>query len=349
MDDIKELRKEIDKINNELLRLLNKRAKISIEIGKEKLKHGNPIYDPIRESEILQKLVENNTGPFSDEIILYLFKEIFKASAKIQKDDISNSLLVSRKKTNENTEVEIKGSKIGSGDFQYIFGPCSIESYSQLEKVAEDLSKKGLKYIRGGAFKPRTSPYDFQGLGLEGLKIMKEICGKYNLISVVEVMDNEQLKLAYDYVDIFQIGTRNMQNFSLLKKVGETDKPVILKRGMSATIEEFINAAEYIMINGNENIILCERGIRTFEKATRNTLDISSIPILKKETHLPVIVDVSHSTGRKDIILPISKSVIAVGADGLMAEVHPNPSVALSDANQQLSLEDFDVFYKNLK
>ncbi|MDF2699703.1 MAG: keto-3-deoxy-D-arabino-heptulosonate-7-phosphate synthase beta [Haloplasmataceae bacterium] len=349
MEKIVELRNEIDKINNELLKLLNERAKIAINIGEEKLKTGQPIYDPIREQQILETLIDKNDGPFSDETIISLFKEIFKASTNLQEVNNVKSSLVSRKMKKNDTIITIKNTQIGKNNNTFIFGPCSIESYDQLEKVAKVLKENGLKFIRGGAFKPRTSPYEFQGLGIEALKMMKDISDRYDLISVVEIMDKDQLSLAEEYVDIIQVGTRNMQNYSLLKALGSVNKPVILKRGYAATIEEFKLAAEYIISSGNENVILCERGIRTFERATRNTLDISAVPILKKETHLPVIVDVSHAAGRKDILTSLAKASLAAGADGIMAEIHPNPKVALSDAAQQMNFVEFNDFYQKIK
>ncbi|KHE70318.1 bifunctional 3-deoxy-7-phosphoheptulonate synthase/chorismate mutase, partial [Halobacillus sp. BBL2006] len=197
-------------------------------------------------------------------------------------------------------------------------------------------------------FKPRTSPYDFQGLGIEGLKMLKQAADENDLAVVSEIVNPADLEEALDYLDVIQIGARNMQNFELLKAAGSVNKPVLLKRGMSATISEFINAAEYIISRGNENIILCERGIRTYEKATRNTLDISSVPILKQETHLPVMVDVTHSTGRRDLLLPAAKAALAIGADGVMAEVHPDPAVALSDSAQQMDIPTFQNFMKEL-
>lgn len=336
------LRKEIDKINQQLLELLNKRAKIAQEIGREKLMRGYPIYDPIREQEILTEILKNNKGPFPNDIIACLFKEIFKATKKLQQIDRNRQLKITY--NNKKTIIKIKDIEIGGAKKIFIFGPCSIESFSQLDETAALLSNKGFKFIRGGAFKPRTSPYEFQGLGIEALEIMKKVTAKYDLISVVEVMDKEQLNLAMDYVDIIQIGSRNMQNFSLLKAVGKIAKPVILKRGFQATIEEFKLAAEYIASEGNEKIILCERGIRTFENATRNTLDISAVPILKQETNLPVIVDVSHAAGRKDIISHLANAALAASSDGIMVEIHPNPQVALSDANQQLNFAEFEEF-----
>ena len=246
----------------------------------------------------------------------------------------------------EDTIVDINGHKIGDGTPSFIYGPCAVESYEQVLAVAQSIKAKGLTMIRGGAYKPRTSPYDFQGLGLEGLKILKRVADETGLSVVTEIITPSHLEEALDYIDVVQIGARNMQNFELLKEAGMINKPVLLKRGLAATIDEFIHAAEYIISKGNSQIILCERGIRTYERATRNTLDISAVPILKQETHLPVFVDVTHSTGRKDLLLPTAKAAIAVGADGVMAEVHPDPAVALSDSAQQMDLQQFDEFYE---
>ena len=348
-ENLTQLRNRIDEINDQLLDLLNERTALVEAIGREKDKQGLKKYDPIREQQIIEKLREKNQGPLTDEMLIHVFKEIFKVSVKLQEEKShKKGLLVSRKNKLDDTVIDVQGDMIGDGEPTFVFGPCSVESKEQMERVAKNLSEKGLKYIRGGAFKPRTSPYDFQGLGIEGLKMMSEAAKKYGLRVVSEIMDAGDLEAALPYVDVIQIGARNMQNFSLLKALGHINKPVLLKRGLSATIEEFVNAAEYIAMHGNPNVMLCERGIRTYEKATRNTLDISAVPILKRETHLPVFVDITHSTGRKDILLPIAKAALAVGADGIMAEVHPNPMLALSDANQQMSLEEFDLFYKIL-
>ena len=349
-ENLTQLRNRIDEINDQLLDLLNERTALVEAIGREKDKQGLKKYDPIREQQIIEKLREKNQGPLTDEMLIHVFKEIFKVSVKLQEEKShKKGLLVSRKNKLDDTVIDVQGDMIGDGEPTFVFGPCSVESKEQMERVAKNLSEKGLKYIRGGAFKPRTSPYDFQGLGIEGLKMMSEAAKKYGLRVVSEIMDAGDLEAALPYVDVIQIGARNMQNFSLLKALGHINKPVLLKRGLSATIEEFVNAAEYIAMHGNPNVMLCARGIRTYEKATRNTLDISAVPILKRETHLPVFVDITHSTGRKDILLPIAKAALAVGADGIMAEVHPNPMLALSDANQQMSLEEFDLFYKKLR
>ncbi|BBL18093.1 TPA: bifunctional 3-deoxy-7-phosphoheptulonate synthase/chorismate mutase [Staphylococcus aureus] len=343
-------RSEIVSLNHQILDLLSKRGELAQKIGVEKLKQGTRIYDPQREKEMLNDLIDSNKGPFNDNTIKQLFKEIFKASTDLQKSENEKHLYVSRKLKPEDTIVTFdNGGIIGDGNKSFVFGPCSVESFEQVEAVAKNLHAKGEKFIRGGAFKPRTSPYDFQGLGVEGLKILKQIKDKYDLNVVSEIVNPNDFEVADEYLDVFQIGARNMQNFELLKEAGRTKKPILLKRGLSATIEEFVYAAEYIASQGNQNIILCERGIRTYEKATRNTLDISAVPILKQGTHLPVMVDVTHSTGRKDIMLPTAKAALAVGADGVMAEVHPDPSVALSDAGQQMDLDEFQAFYDELK
>ncbi|MEI1801889.1 bifunctional 3-deoxy-7-phosphoheptulonate synthase/chorismate mutase [Staphylococcus aureus] len=343
-------RSEIVSLNHQILDLLSKRGELAQKIGEEKLKQGTRIYDPQREKEMLNDLIDSNKGPFNDNTIKQLFKEIFKASTDLQKSENEKHLYVSRKLKPEDTIVTFdNGGIIGDGNKSFVFGPCSVESFEQVEAVAKNLHAKGEKFIRGGAFKPRTSPYDFQGLGVEGLKILKQIKDKYDLNVVSEIVNPNDFEVADEYLDVFQIGARNMQNFELLKEAGRTKKPILLKRGLSATIEEFVYAAEYIASQGNQNIILCERGIRTYEKATRNTLDISAVPILKQGTHLPVMIDVTHSTGRKDIMLPTAKAALAVGADGVMAEVHPDPSVALSDAGQQMDLDEFQAFYDELK
>ncbi|MDF2945415.1 MAG: aroA [Bacillales bacterium] len=346
---LQELRQQLDEVNLKLLDLLNERGHVVHEIGKVKEIQGIKKYDPVREREMLDLIVANNEGPFDTATLQHIFKEIFKAGLELQEDKQAEGLLVTRKRKPENTIIEINGEKIGDGSCTFIMGPCSVESYEQVSTVAKAIKQYDLKILRGGAFKPRTSPYDFQGLGIEGLKILKQVAQEEGIAVISEIVNPSDVEFAIDYLDVIQIGARNMQNFELLKEVGMTNKPVLLKRGLAATIEEFINAAEYIMSRGNGNIILCERGIRTYERATRNTLDISAVPILKKETHLPVFVDVTHSTGRRDLLLPTAKAAIAIGADGVMAEVHPDPAVALSDAAQQMDIKQFQEFITELK
>lgn len=230
-------------------------------------------------------------------------------------------------------------------DFVVIAGPCAVESMEQMDAIITRLLKHNIQYIRAGVFKPRTSPYDFQGHGLEGLKILSAIKKKYNVKIVSEILDTRDVEVGCEHIDIIQVGSRNMQNTALLKEVGTTNKPILLKRGMMSTLKEFLLAAEYIASSGNDNLILCERGIRTFENSTRFTLDISSMAIIKEETSLPVIADLSHSLGRKDITVRIANAVIAMGVDGIMIETHSSPKEALSDAKQQMSLDEFDNFF----
>ena len=346
--ELKRLRDELDLVNAELLALINKRGEIAVEIGEVKRAQGIDRYDPVRERQMLESIAASNHGPFETGRLQHVFKEIFKASLELQGEDRTRKLLVSRKQKPTNTIIRIGDDVIGDGSQQLIAGPCAVESEEQVFEVAEQLAKHGVRFMRGGAYKPRTSPYDFQGLGLDGLKMLKKAADVHGLHVITEIMTPSAVESALPYVDIIQVGARNMQNFDLLKEVGRTNKPVLLKRGLSATLEEFMYAAEYIMASGNEQVILCERGIRTYERATRNTLDISAVPILKQETHLPVMVDVTHSTGRKDLLLPTAKAAYAIGADAVMVEVHPFPALALSDANQQLDFNEFDSFIENL-
>jgi 3-deoxy-7-phosphoheptulonate synthase len=243
---------------------------------------------------------------------------------------------VSREMQPDNTVIKINGAEIGGQKIQIIAGPCAVESREVLEEIAEAIEPDGVHFLRGGAFKPRTSPYAFQGWGEKGLKFLAAVRERLGMLVVTELMDPRDTVLVCKYADIIQIGTRNMQNFRLLTEVGNIDKPVILKRGLCATIKEFLMSAEYIMAQGNEKVILCERGIRSFDPETRNTLDISAIPLLKKLTHLPVIVDPSHAVGRADLVPAVSKAAIAAGADGLLVEVHVRPEEALSDGPQSL-------------
>lgn len=345
---LEELREKLNGINHELLMLLNERAEIVRSIGEIKEKQGVPKFDPVRERAMLEELTRKNPGPFKDAEVKHIFKEIFKASLNLQEEDHKRQLLVSRKKQPESTVIDVQGTLIGGGSQVMIAGPCSVESYEQLRTVASALKEAGIKVMRGGAFKPRTSPYDFQGLGIEGLKMLKEVADEFGLATISEIVHPAHIELAEQYIDIFQIGARNMQNFELLKAAGEANIPVLLKRGIAATLEEFVHAAEYIAVGGNSKVMLIERGIRTYEKWTRNTLDISAVPLLKQETHLPVLVDVSHSTGRKDILLPCAKAALAAGADGIMAEVHPDPQTALSDAAQQLDIPQFQQLWEGI-
>lgn len=257
--------------------------------------------------------------------------------------------LVSRETQKEPTIIEVNGIKIGDEkQIAMIAGPCSIESEEQMNEVASKLSKMGVKILRGGAFKPRTGPYSFQGLGKEGLEIIRRAADSHGMAVITEILDIRDLEAVEQKVDIIQVGARNMQNFELLKELGQAKKPVLLKRGLSATIEELLLAAEYILSHGNPEVMLCERGIRTFEKETRNTLALATVPLVKELSHLPIIVDPSHATGKKSLIEPMTAAAIACGADGVIIEVHPNPKSALSDAQQQLTPVEFKKMLENL-
>lgn len=255
---------------------------------------------------------------------------------------------VNRKMHPNDTVLEVAGRKIGEGYFNVFAGPCSVESEEQILMVAEAVKKAGASFLRGGAFKPRTSPYSFQGMEAEGLKLLLEAKRQTGLPIVSEIMSEKHLDLFAD-VDIIQIGARNMQNFMLLKEIGRSQKPILLKRGLSATLEEFLMAAEYIYAGGNEHVILCERGIRTFEPMIRNNLDISAVPLVKMHSHLPIMIDPSHAAGRRDMVAPLSRAAIGIGADGLMIEVHNNPKCALCDGAQSLDLEQFAEVMKDIK
>lgn len=281
------------------------------------------------------KLVNSNIELFDDVEKLVPLTESYKLSNK--------------KFHPAMTSVKVGTHTIGPDTLTIMAGPCSIESEQQLIETAHAVKAAGAQILRGGAYKPRTSPYAFQGLEEEGLKYMKTVREETGLAVVCEVTSLLAIEAAVNYVDMLQIGARNMQNFYLLKEAGKTGLPVLLKRGLSATIEEWLNAAEYIIAEGNPNVVLCERGIRTFETATRNTLDISAVPVIKEKSHLPVIVDPSHATGVRAYVKPLAMSSVAVGADGLMIETHPNPSCALSDGPQSLTFEQFEELTKELR
>jgi 3-deoxy-7-phosphoheptulonate synthase len=262
---------------------------------------------------------------------------------------VSPYKLASRHWKPQGTVIKIGKVEIGGPHVVTMAGPCSVESREQIETVAEIVAGQGAQIMRGGAFKPRSSPYSFQGMGEDGLKLMRSAADRHGLLVVSEVMDHTQLPMLMTYADILQIGARNMQNFNLLREVGRVRKPVLLKRGNSATIEELLLAAEYIMSGGNYDVILCERGIRTFETYTRNTMDISAIPVIKKLSHLPMIGDPSHGTGRRDQVLPMARAAVAAGADGLIVEVHPDPDRAMSDGAQTLTPPQFSEMMQQVR
>jgi len=257
--------------------------------------------------------------------------------------------LASRSFKKDDTIFKIKDVEIGGNEVSVIAGPCSVESEEQIMIIAELVKKSGVKILRGGAFKPRSSPYSFQGLGEEGLRLLRKAGDTFGLLVVTEVLENSMIDLIYKYTDIFQVGARNMQNYSLLKELGSSKKPVMLKRGLSATVEDWLMSAEYILSNGNPDVFLCERGIRTFETYTRNTFDISAIPVVHKRSHLPVFADPSHATGLRDKVIPMALAAVAAGADGLMIEVHHDPDKALSDGPQALLPDQFEEMMTQIR
>jgi len=340
-DRLQELRGEIDVINLQILELLSRRAQIVSAIGRVQQNLGTSFYDPEREAAMLTALQQANEGPFSNETISALFSEIFRASLALEEKEALARILVQRKYPGERTVITMAdGTEVGNGEFTVISGPCAVESPEQVETVAQALATRGVRFLRGMGWKPRTSPYDFQGLGMEGVRSARQAATRHNMFIVSEVMDKSLISEMSEYVDVFWVGARNMSNSFLLKALGQVRQPVILKRNFGATIQDFLYAAEYIVSSGNPNVILMERGIRTFETLTRNTLDLSAVALLKLESHLPVVVDISHSAGRRDIAVPLARAAKAVGADGLMFECHPNPPVAMSDAKQQLSIPE---------
>jgi len=300
-----------------------------------------PLYMPGVERIVL--------GALGDERVLASLHLAAEPLVESVKPILAKYKQVSREFQSHDSQVKFGNTTIGGGSFAVIAGPCAIENEDQINQSAAIVKKHGGIGLRGGAFKPRTSPYSFQGLEEEGLKLMQQASKQYDLPSVTEVIDASHVEMMSQYVDAFQIGARNMQNFRLLKAVGQSETPVILKRGMSATIEELLLAAEYIYNEGNKNIVICERGIRTFEKATRNTLDLGAVAYIKTKSHLPVIVDPSHGTGIRELVSPMARAAVACGADGIIVEVHYNPQIALSDGMQSLNEQDFESMMRGLK
>ncbi len=348
--NLAELRAEIDALNEELLRVLQERASVVLEIARLKKVHGLDGYDPGREEEMLQRLTERALGAFGPAQVKEVFQTIFRVSLDIQDIERTKSLRVRRADLLPVGAVFVRGIAVGGPEPVLFAGPCSVETPEQIEAVAAHLAAvPGPKILRAGAFKPRTNPHSFQGLREEGLALLRAAADRHGLATVTEVPDTATLDTVAKYSDMLQVGARNMYNTELLKALGSAGKPVLLKRGFMATLEELLLSAEYILMNGNDDVVLCERGIRTFEPWTRNTLDISAIPLLKKETRLPVIVDLSHATGRKDILGACGRAALAAGADGLMVETHPRPDQALSDGFQQIDFAQLDAFLREIR
>jgi 3-deoxy-7-phosphoheptulonate synthase len=302
-------------------------------------------YDVHRSTGVMHTVLGGVGGKVDVDLEVFEVMEGVKEAHRIA----SPYKLASRNFNPGGTVVKAGGVSIGGDRVVVMAGPCSVESREQIDCVAELVARAGARVIRGGAFKPRSSPYSFQGLGAEGLQLLRAAADRNGLVVVSEVMDQTQIPLVAEYSDILQVGARNMQNFNLLRELGKLRKPVLLKRGIAATIEELLLSAEYIMAGGNYDVILCERGIRTFETYTRNTMDISAIPVVKKLSHLPMMADPSHGTGRRDKVAPMARAAVAAGADGLLIEVHPDPERALSDGAQSLRPEQFEELMQQLR
>jgi 3-deoxy-7-phosphoheptulonate synthase len=302
-------------------------------------------YDVHRSTGVIHTVLGGVGGKVDVDLEVFEVMEGVKEAHRIA----SPYKLASRNFNPGGTVVKIDGVSIGGEQVVVMAGPCSVESREQIDCVAEQVARAGARVIRGGAFKPRSSPYSFQGLGADGLQMMRAAADRNGLLVVSEVMDQTQIPLVAEYSDILQVGARNMQNFNLLRELGKLRKPVLLKRGIAATIEELLLSAEYVMAGGNYEVILCERGIRTFETYTRNTMDISAIPVVKKLSHLPMVADPSHGTGRRDKVAPMARAAVAAGADGLLIEVHPDPDRALSDGAQSLRPEQFEELMGQLR
>lgn len=346
--DLRELRQRVDLLNLEILELLNRRLSIVQAIREVKERSGERLFNPEREAEEVGRLLSANQGPMTADLVRKVFGEVFRMSLDFMQRESSRELCVHRRPGQPDRIVQVRGHALGGGRPQLVAGPCSVESPEQLRSVAVALRAAGVGFLRGGAFKPRTSPYSFQGLGLRGLEILREVADETGMAVVTEILDPGTLDDCLRLADVLQVGARNMYNYELLRLLGRSEKPVLLKRGFMATLEEFVLSAEYVAKEGNDRIVLCERGIRTHETWTRNTLDLSAVPLLKMETPFPVVVDVSHGTGRKDIVVPMARAALAAGADGIMIEVHPHPAQALSDNAQQLDVDEFGRFVRQV-
>lgn len=362
-------RNNIDAIDTEIRSLLDRRIDVVKKIAAIKMRANLPLIDPKREAEVIRRIASNGTHRSRDAVAT-VFREIISQSRQIQaaelgrngdreklhrsiseahsKPQMSSPQTLATRDPNAKSIIWVGDVPIGGTDAVIIAGPCSVESREQIFETAMAVKNCGAAILRGGAYKPRTSPYDFQGLGRKGLELLREAGDAAGLPVVTEVMSEDDVELISDTADMLQLGARNMQNFALLKKVAKSNKPVLLKRGAAATVREWLSAAEYLLHGGNGNVVLCERGVKGIDPTLRNNLDLASVALVKELTHLPVIVDPSHATGRRSLISATSKAAIAVGADGIIVEVHPDPETALSDKEQQLTFQDFADLMNNL-
>jgi 3-deoxy-7-phosphoheptulonate synthase/chorismate mutase len=346
---LSELRNRIDLLNAQILSIIQERSEVVLEIAAHKRALGLEGYDARREEEMLKDLTSPSQGPLGPAEIREIFQSIFRASLDLQTREARRTMRVYRTDLTPGDGLLVGDVRVGGREPTLFLGPCSVETPEQIDAIASFVANiPGPKILRAGAFKPRTSPYSFQGLREDGLRLLRGAADRYGLSIVTEVLDTATLEVVAGHADMLQIGARNMYNTELLKAVGRMGKPVLLKRAFMATLEELLLSAEYILAGGNDRVVLCERGIRTFEPSTRFTLDISAVPLLQQKTSLPVIVDLSHALGRKDIMAPCGRAALAAGADGLMLEIHNRPDQALSDGLQQLDFAEFTAFLQQL-
>ena len=344
---LEELRDRVEALSLTILDTLSERARTTQAIAHEKQRRGMPARDPQREDFLLSRLLQRNDGPFDDATVRSIFRGVFDACVALAEGRRRRTLRVSTA-GGPPVAVTVKGHTIGAGTAAYVAGPCSVEDEEQMARVTAGLARLGVGFLRGGAFKPRTSPYAFQGLGERGLALLQAAAAEHGMATITEATSPQNVDLVARYCDIIQIGARNMASFDLLRAAGQTGRPVLLKRGFGATIDEWINAAEYVALSGSEQIILCERGIRTFSQDTRSTLDLSAVPLALGRSRLPVAVDVSHAAGRRDILAPLTAAAFASGAHAVMIEVHPDPDNALSDSEQQITMDQLAVLQREV-
>jgi 3-deoxy-7-phosphoheptulonate synthase/chorismate mutase len=343
--ELQDLRNQIDTINRDLLTLMNRRLRVVEQVKVVKERTTESLFNPARESRMFDKLLLANEGPMTTDLVRHLFKEIFKLSLDHMEADTRKRLHVHRREGEPDRRYDLRGHTLGGGPKHLIAGPSSVESIDQVDAVAAHVARLGGGFLQGGAFKPRTSPYSFQGHGAEGLRMLREAADRHGLAVITEILDPGHFEAVAEYTDVFSVGSRNMYNYELLRLLGQADKPVLLNRGFMATLNEFIHAAEYVAKEGNNDLILCERGIRTHERWTRYTLDLSAVALLKQETPFPIVVDLAQGLGRKDVMIPMARAALAAGADAIAVQVHPQPALALSDNEQQMSLEELSGFY----
>jgi len=342
--ELQDLRDQIDGLNGDLLSLMNRRLRVVEQVKRVKERTAYSLFDPARESRMFDKLLLDNEGPMTADLVRHLFKEIFKLSLDHMEADSRKRLQVHRKEGQADRTFELAGHVLGGPRKHLLAGPSAVESEEQVDAVAARLASLGVGFLQGGAFMPRTSPYSFQGHGLEGLKMLRGAADRHGLAVITEILDPRHVEAVAEYADVFCVGTRNMHNYELLRLLGQTDKPVMLKRGFMATLNEFVHAAEYVAKEGNDRLILCEGGIRTHEPWTRQTLDLSAVALLKQETPFPIVVDVAEGLGRKDVMVAMARAALAAGADAIAVQTHPTPSLALTDNEQQMDLDEVGAF-----